>query len=227
MTLALAGLVAGAVHVLSGPDHLAAIAPYAVADKARSWRTGVRWGLGHSAGVLVVGLLVLLTRQALPVEALSARSELGVGLVLIGIGIWGIRAALAPPQWPSREYPAATRSRPRGLRGGNSPRTGRQLSPAGDPARACLALGRRRERLPALLRDRQRRSRGDLRLAHWMDRRPAGCQRSRDAAGAAGTLLADRGGCRRRLAPLESAGLTPLPQFRSSATFTILCGQKA
>ena len=40
MTLALAGLVAGAVHVLSGPDHLAAIAPYAVADKARSWRTG-------------------------------------------------------------------------------------------------------------------------------------------------------------------------------------------
>ena len=94
MTLALAGLVAGAVHVLSGPDHLAAIAPYAVADKARSWRTGVRWGLGHSAGVLGVGLLVLLTRQALPVEALSARSELGVGLVLVGIGIWGIRVAL-------------------------------------------------------------------------------------------------------------------------------------
>ena len=126
MTLALAGLVAGAVHVLSGPDHLAAIAPYAVADKARSWRTGVRWGLGHSAGVLGVGLLVLLTRQALPVEALSARSELGVGLVLVGIGIWGIRAALLrrdgqpgvpgsdtfmavpPSRWePSTDWPAA------------------------------------------------------------------------------------------------------------------------
>jgi hypothetical protein len=94
MTLALAGLAAGVVHVLSGPDHLAAIAPYAVADRARSWRTGVRWGLGHSAGVLGVGLLVLLARHALPVEALSAHSELGVGLALIGIGVWGMRAAL-------------------------------------------------------------------------------------------------------------------------------------
>lgn len=85
MTLALAGLVAGAVHVLSGPDHLAAIAPYAVADKARSWRTGVRWGLGHSAGVLGVGLLVLLTRQVLPVEALRAR--------------WSIRSSSPHTSW--------------------------------------------------------------------------------------------------------------------------------
>ena len=94
MTFALAGLVAGAVHVLSGPDHLAAIAPYAVADRARSWSTGVRWGLGHSAAVLGVGLVVLVARRALPIEALSAHSELGVGLVLLVIGVWGIRAAL-------------------------------------------------------------------------------------------------------------------------------------
>ena len=59
MTLAFAGFLAGFVHVLSGPDHLAAIAPYAVDGKSRAWRTGVRWGLGHAAGVLGVGLLVL------------------------------------------------------------------------------------------------------------------------------------------------------------------------
>lgn len=94
MTIVLAGVLAGIVHVLSGPDHLAAIAPYAVRDTAASWRTGARWGLGHSAGVLGVGLLVLLTRHALPVEALSAHSELGVGIVLIGIGAWGIRSAV-------------------------------------------------------------------------------------------------------------------------------------
>ena len=103
MTLALAGLAAGMVHVLSGPDHLAAIAPYAVTDKARSWRTGVRWGLGHSAGVLGVGLLVLVARHALPVEALSAHSELGVGLALLVIGVWGMRVALrARPCGPAR-----------------------------------------------------------------------------------------------------------------------------
>jgi hypothetical protein len=94
MTIALAGLLAGIVHVLSGPDHLAAIAPYAVRDKARSWGTGARWGLGHATGVLGVGFLVLLTRHAIPVDALSAHSELAVGIVLIGIGVWGMRAAL-------------------------------------------------------------------------------------------------------------------------------------
>jgi hypothetical protein len=94
MTSALAGVLAGVVHVLSGPDHLAAIAPYSLADRARSWNTGVRWGLGHSAAVLAVGLLVVVGRRALPVEALSAHSELGVGLVLLAIGVSGIRSAL-------------------------------------------------------------------------------------------------------------------------------------
>jgi hypothetical protein len=94
MTLAFAGLVFGAVHVLSGPDHLSAIAPFAVADGAGSWRTGVRWGLGHSGGVLGVGLLALLARNALPIEALSAHGEVAVGITLVGIGSWGFRAAL-------------------------------------------------------------------------------------------------------------------------------------
>jgi hypothetical protein len=95
VTLALAGLVAGFVHVLSGPDHLAAMAPYAVEGKARAWRTGVRWGLGHSAGVLGVGLLALMLRDRLHVEVVSAWSERFVGLVLIAIGFWALRAAWA------------------------------------------------------------------------------------------------------------------------------------
>ena len=93
MTLALGGLVAGFVHVLSGPDRLAAIAPYAVKEKRRAWLTGMRWALGHTAGVMVVGVLALMLRHALPVAALSAWSECCVGLVLVGIGIWGMRAA--------------------------------------------------------------------------------------------------------------------------------------
>jgi hypothetical protein len=103
MILASAGLVAGLVHVLSGPDHLAAIAPMAVADRARSWMTGVRWGIGHSTGVLGVGLLALLSRRALPIEALSAHSEMAVGLALVGIGIWGAWGALRGPDHGGRQ----------------------------------------------------------------------------------------------------------------------------
>lgn len=92
-TLLLSGLFAGFVHVISGPDHLAAIAPYAVDAKARAWRTGVRWGFGHSAGVIGVGLLALLLRDMLSIDLVSAWGERLVGIVLICIGVWGMRAS--------------------------------------------------------------------------------------------------------------------------------------
>ncbi|WP_434734086.1 sulfite exporter TauE/SafE family protein [Rhizobium sp. YTUHZ044] len=95
MTLLASGLFAGFVHVVSGPDHLAAIAPYAVDAKARAWRTGIRWGVGHSAGVVGVGLLALLLRGALSIDIVSAWGERFVGVMLCCIGIWGLRAVFA------------------------------------------------------------------------------------------------------------------------------------
>lgn len=86
--------MAGALHVLSGPDHLAAVAPLAAQDRKRSWVTGLRWGLGHTSGVIVVGILSLLLREILPIELLSSWAERLVGIVLIGIGIWGVRKAM-------------------------------------------------------------------------------------------------------------------------------------
>ena len=54
-----AGLAAGALHVWSGPDHLAAVAPLAVRGRRRSWAVGMRWGIGHSAGVAAVALFLV------------------------------------------------------------------------------------------------------------------------------------------------------------------------
>lgn len=90
---ALSGLAAGFVHVLSGPDHLAAVAPLAVESRDRHWRPGLNWGMGHTGGVLVVGGLALLFRELLPIDLLSAWGERMVGVVLIGIGLWGARRA--------------------------------------------------------------------------------------------------------------------------------------
>lgn len=86
-----AGLAAGSIHVLAGPDHLAAVAPLAAERRGRAWEAGLMWGLGHAGGVVVVGLAALLLREILPVERLSAWSERLIGAVLIGIGVWGIR----------------------------------------------------------------------------------------------------------------------------------------
>jgi sulfite exporter TauE/SafE len=89
-----AGLVAGAAHVLAGPDHLTAIAPLAARRPQRAWLPGVRWGLGHSTGVGVVGALALWLRGLLPVEWLSSWGERAVGVMLFGIGLWALRGAL-------------------------------------------------------------------------------------------------------------------------------------
>lgn len=89
-----AGLAAGLVHVLSGPDHLAAIAPLAVKKPQGSWLAGLRWGLGHSAGVLVIGALSLLLRGMIPIDLISNSSDRVVGLLLIAIGAWTLRKAL-------------------------------------------------------------------------------------------------------------------------------------
>ncbi len=93
MIAVLTGLLAGLIHVWTGPDHLAAIAPLAVRRPVRSWIPGVRWGLGHSAGVAVVGLLSLWLRDMIPVAWLSSWGERLVGLMLFGIGLWSLRQA--------------------------------------------------------------------------------------------------------------------------------------
>src|SRR4051812_24176874 len=94
MISVIAGLLAGSLHVFSGPDHLAAIAPLAINVRRRAWITGLRWGVGHSAGVLVVGILSLLLRDLLPLESISNWSERIVGVLLIAIGFWGIRKTM-------------------------------------------------------------------------------------------------------------------------------------
>lgn len=93
----IAGLSAGAIHVLAGPDHLAAVAPLAAENGRRPWAAGLLWGFGHAGGVIVVGAAALLLRGVLPVERISGWSERLVGVVLIGIGVWGIRQARRQP----------------------------------------------------------------------------------------------------------------------------------
>ncbi len=103
---AVAGLATGLVHVLSGPDHLAAVAPLS-ADTDRPWRAGLQWGLGHTAGVMVIGLLLISFRQVLPIEAISAYSERVVGVALLLVGVWGfLRARARKPHL----HPAASAS---------------------------------------------------------------------------------------------------------------------
>ena len=89
----LAGFAAGLLHVFSGPDHLAAVAPIASNRERGQWLAGLQWGIGHTLGVLLLAVLLLLLKEQLPLEAISAYSERVVGASLIAIGGWGLRRA--------------------------------------------------------------------------------------------------------------------------------------
>ncbi|MCK9271373.1 MAG: hypothetical protein WC271_10090 [Bacteroidales bacterium] len=84
------GLTAAAAHVVSGPDHLAAVTPLAIESRRKAWGIGLAWGAGHTLGILVIGILFLLFRDVIPVERISEHSELLVGIMLILIGAWAI-----------------------------------------------------------------------------------------------------------------------------------------
>jgi hypothetical protein len=94
MLTALSGVVAGVFHVLSGPDHLAAVAPLAASNRAGAWRAGATWGIGHASGVVVVAVLAVLLREALPpIAEISAWGERVVGGALIALGLWSVSRA--------------------------------------------------------------------------------------------------------------------------------------
>lgn len=84
------GFAAGGLHVFSGVDHLAALAPAAVENPGSAARTGAYWGFGHGIGVLVVGLLGLVFRSFIDIESWSGWAEFFVGFLLMGIGVWAI-----------------------------------------------------------------------------------------------------------------------------------------
>lgn len=92
LLIVLSAALAGIVHVLTGPDHMAAVAPLAIADRQRGWLAGWTWGLGHASGVVVVAVLAVLLRDLLPpIDFISSWGEKFVGGALIAIGVWALR----------------------------------------------------------------------------------------------------------------------------------------
>ena len=92
MLVLLTGSMAGLFHVLSGPDHLAAVAPLAADERKGGWVAGFTWGVGHASGVVVVAVVAVMLREMLPsLDVISAWGERIVGGALIGIGLWAFR----------------------------------------------------------------------------------------------------------------------------------------
>ncbi|KAG8364415.1 hypothetical protein BUALT_Bualt19G0126400 [Buddleja alternifolia] len=92
------GFFAGCLHTLSGPDHLAALAPLSIGrTRLESAAVGALWGCGHDAGQVIFGLLFLLLKDRLHIEIIRTWGTRVVGLTLLVIGAMGIKEASEVP----------------------------------------------------------------------------------------------------------------------------------
>jgi len=88
ITTLFSAILASILHVISGPDHLAAVTPLAISSQRKGWKIGLVWGLGHILGMLLIGILFLLFKEVIPIESISAYSEQLVAIILIIVGLW-------------------------------------------------------------------------------------------------------------------------------------------
>ncbi|KAL6561038.1 Chloroplast protein FOR GROWTH AND FERTILITY 2 [Orobanche gracilis] len=98
LTSAWTGFFAGCLHTLSGPDHLAALAPLSIGrTRMESAAVGALWGCGHDAGQLLFGLMFLLLKDRLHIEVIRTWGTRVVGFTLLVIGAMGIKEASEVP----------------------------------------------------------------------------------------------------------------------------------
>ncbi|XP_057769244.1 chloroplast protein FOR GROWTH AND FERTILITY 2-like [Salvia miltiorrhiza] len=92
------GFLAGCLHTLSGPDHLAALAPLSIGrTRMESAAVGALWGCGHDTGQVIFGLLFLLLKDQLHIEVIRTWGTRVVGVTLLVIGAMGIKEASGVP----------------------------------------------------------------------------------------------------------------------------------
>jgi hypothetical protein len=79
---------------LTGPDHLSALATLSAnVGNCRAFSLGVRWGVGHSTGLLLVGIILICTSKDEEVEVphtLTIVFESFVGVFMLLLGCFGV-----------------------------------------------------------------------------------------------------------------------------------------
>eukprot|EP00469_Lotharella_globosa_P009342 CAMPEP_0167786954 /NCGR_PEP_ID=MMETSP0111_2-20121227/9119_1 /TAXON_ID=91324 /ORGANISM="Lotharella globosa, Strain CCCM811" /LENGTH=264 /DNA_ID=CAMNT_0007678473 /DNA_START=30 /DNA_END=824 /DNA_ORIENTATION=- len=88
----LSGGMAGGLHAVTGPDHMAALLPMCMGKHFFiSCQVGALWGLGHGLGASLMGAVAFTVKDSFDVMMLSDYLEAAVGVTLICIGAYGLK----------------------------------------------------------------------------------------------------------------------------------------
>jgi nickel/cobalt exporter len=86
------GASSGALHAVTGPDHVLSLGPVALLHPRHSWRIGLRWGAGHALGTLLLALPVLWLSHYAHLPQMAAWGNRLAGLALMLTAVWSLRA---------------------------------------------------------------------------------------------------------------------------------------
>ncbi|KAG1712463.1 hypothetical protein DVH05_000209 [Phytophthora capsici] len=82
------GLLLGIVHVLTGPDHLSALAAMSNGGSWRAFALGLRWGCGHSLGLIIMTAIFFAAGQTIDLDATGEYLNYVVGVFMVALGLW-------------------------------------------------------------------------------------------------------------------------------------------
>lgn len=88
------GLTLGCLHALD-VDHIAAVTVFVSKhpNPRQAATLGIRWGMGHTLSVFVLGVLSVMLKFIIP-PLVQSLAEILVGVLLVAIGVWALRDSL-------------------------------------------------------------------------------------------------------------------------------------
>ena len=85
------GAGSGALHAVMGPDHVLSLGPAALHAPKDSLGIGLRWGVGHALGTLLLSLPLVFAARFVDLGALAAFGTRLSGVALLVMGLWSYR----------------------------------------------------------------------------------------------------------------------------------------
>ncbi|MDF3070070.1 MAG: hypothetical protein K0R38_5671 [Polyangiaceae bacterium] len=94
MTVAiLSGATSGALHAVTGPDHLLSLGPAVLRAPSVARRIGLLWGAGHALGTLLLALPLLVLTQVVHLSFLASAGNRVAGAALVATAAWSWRSS--------------------------------------------------------------------------------------------------------------------------------------
>src|ERR1041384_330945 len=94
MTVAiLSGATSGALHAVTGPDHLLSLGPAVLRAPRAASRIGLSWGAGHALGTLLLALPLLLLAQLVQLSFLASAGNRVAGAAVLATAAWSWRSS--------------------------------------------------------------------------------------------------------------------------------------